>query len=365
MDRLMASESAVTKALSTVQDPELRRDLVSLGMVKQVAVRDGMVTVEVQLTTPACPLRANIEKDVTQAVGALEGVSKVVVSFSADVVGRAPGPGQDRLKGVRNVVAVASGKGGVGKSTVAANLAVALQRHGARVGLLDADVFGPSIPAMLGPATQPAETTTEQKIRPAVHFGLKVMSVGFFVEREGAVIWRGPMVHKLLQQFLEDVEWGELDYLLVDLPPGTGDTQLSLSQLCAVAGAVMVTTPQEVAVQDVVRAITMFRKTEIPILGVVENMSHYVCPSCGHKDEIFSRGGGRRLAEEAKVPFLGEIPIDTRIRFGGDAGRPVVVAAPESEVARVFMDIAAAAAGRISTQNLSGPRRSPSLVAIR
>ena len=361
----MVSQDAVREALRAVQDPELKRDLVSLGMIESVTVQDGAVQVTVKLTTPACPERAAIEKDVGDAVGRLEGVSKVTVSFSAEVVGRAPGPGQDRLRGVKNVVAIASGKGGVGKSTVATNLALALHRYGATVGLLDADIFGPSIPAMLGPPTRPAETTTGQKIRPAIHHGIKVMSVGFFVDREGAVIWRGPMVHKLLQQFIEDVEWGELDYLLVDLPPGTGDTQLSLSQLAAVAGAVMVTTPQEVAVQDVVRAITMFRKTEIPILGIVENMSHYLCPSCGHKDEIFSRGGGRRLAEEAKVPFLGEIPIDTRIRFGGDSGRPVVVAAPDCDVARTFMNIAAAAAGRISVQNLSGPRRSPSLVAIR
>jgi len=361
----MLSENAVREALAGVKDPELGRDLIGLGMIKRVALDDGAVSVEVQLTTPACPLRKTIEKDVVDAVQALPGVRAVKVSFSAEVVGRAPGPGQDRLKGVRNVVAIASGKGGVGKSTVAANLALALARHGARVGLLDADIFGPSIPAMLGPASEPAKPTGDQHIRPALHYGIKVMSVGFFVEREGAVIWRGPMVHKLLQQFIEDVEWGELDYLLCDLPPGTGDTQLSLAQLAAVAGAVMVTTPQEIAVQDVVRAITMFRKTEVPILGIVENMSHYLCPSCGHKDEIFSRGGGRRLAEESKVPFLGEIPIDTRIRFGGDAGRPVVVAAPDSEVARTFMDIAAATAGRISMQNLSGPRRSPSLVAIR
>ena len=361
----MPSEDKIREALRAVQDPELGKDLISLGMIESVAVRDGAVTLTVKLTTPACPERAAIEKAVIDAVGRVEGVRSCEVSFRAEVVGRAAGPGQTRLPGVKNVVAVASGKGGVGKSTVATNLALALHRYGASVGLLDADVFGPSVLAMLGPATQPAETTGEQRIRPAIHHGIKVMSVGFFVEREGAVIWRGPMVHKLLQQFIEDVEWGDLDYLLVDLPPGTGDTQLSLSQLAAVAGAVMVTTPQEVAVQDVVRAITMFKKTEIPILGIVENMSHYLCPSCGHKDEIFSKGGGRRLAEEFKVPFLGEVPIDTRVRFGGDSGRPVVVGAPESDVASAFMRIAAAAAGRISVQNLSGPRRSPSLVAIR
>jgi len=361
----MLSESSVREALKNVKDPEIGRDLVSLGMIKEVSVGDGHVRVHVELTTPACPLKSTIEKDVTEAVRALEGVRQVEVSFGASVVGRAPGPGQSKLASIRNIVAIASGKGGVGKSTVAANLALALARHGTRVGLLDADIFGPSIPAMLGPPTEPAQPLSEERIRPAVHHGVKVMSVGFFVEREGAVIWRGPMVHKLLQQFMEDVEWGELDYLLCDLPPGTGDTQLSLTQLASMAGAIMVTTPQEVAVQDVVRAVTMFRKTEVPILGIVENMSHYLCPSCGHRDEIFAAGGGRRLAEEAKVPFLGGIPIDTRIRSGGDAGKPVVAAAPDSDVARAFMDIAAATAGRISMQNLSGPRRSPSLVAIR
>jgi ATP-binding protein involved in chromosome partitioning len=266
---------------------------------------------------------------------------------------------------VRNIIAIASGKGGVGKSTVATNFALALARYGARVGVLDADVFGPSVPGMLGDATSPAVTASGRKIEPAVHYGMKVMSIGFFVERDGAVIWRGPMVHKLLTQFLEDVEWGELDYLVCDLPPGTGDVQISLSQLIPLAGAVMVTTPQDVAIADVVRGISMFKKTEVPIIGIVENMSGYACSACGHHDPIFAQGGGRKLAETYGVPFLGQIPIDTRIRIGGDVGRPIIVGAPDSEIAKTYMEIAARVAGRLSVANFAAPKRSPSLVTIR
>jgi ATP-binding protein involved in chromosome partitioning len=226
-------------------------------------------------------------------------------------------------------------------------------------------VFGPSIPQMLGAAHQPAGTTPEQKIIPAVHHGLKVISVGFFTDRNEAVVWRGPMVHRLLQQFLADVLWGDLDYLVCDLPPGTGDVQLSLSQLIPITGAVMVTTPQEVALNDVVKGIAMFEKVEIPILGVVENMSYYQCAKCGHHDEIFSHGGGKRLAQEIGVDFLGEIPIDTRIRFGGDSGVPIVLSAPDSEHTRRFMDIASRAALRIADRVLSQPKRTPRLSVIR
>jgi ATP-binding protein involved in chromosome partitioning len=233
------------------------------------------------------------------------------------------------------------------------------------VGLLDADVFGPSIPQMLGTPQRPAGGTAQKKIGPALYYDMPVISIGFFVERADAVVWRGPMVHKLLQQFMEDVDWGELDYLVMDLPPGTGDVQLSLSQLVPIHGAVMVTTPQEVAVIDVVKGISMFKKVEIPILGVIENMAYYVCPKCGHEEEIFSRGGGKRLAEQEQTAFLGEIPIHSRVRAAGDAGIPVIVGSPESEHARIFMDIAARVAGRLVSNILAGPRRSSSLVMIR
>jgi ATP-binding protein involved in chromosome partitioning len=266
---------------------------------------------------------------------------------------------------LKNVIAVAAGKGGVGKSTVAVNLALALQRHGAKVGLLDCDVFGPSIPTMLGAPEVPPSASKDSRIIPAIHQGVKVISVGFFVDKDEAVVWRGPMVHRLLQQFLGDVDWGDLDYLVCDLPPGTGDVQLSLSQLIPIAGSVMVTTPQEVSIVDVVKGIAMFEKVEIPILGIVENMSYYKCPACGHHDEIFSHGGGKRLAQEVGTQFFGEIPIDTRIRFGGDAGVPVIIASPDSENAQIFMDIASKAALSVAKAVLSKPKRSPRLAVIK
>jgi len=260
---------------------------------------------------------------------------------------------------------IVTGKGGVGKSTVAVNIALALHKFGAKVGLLDADVFGPSIPTMLGTPETPPSASKDSRIIPAIHQGVKVISVGFFVDKDEAVVWRGPMVHRLLQQFLGDVDWGELDYLVCDLPPGTGDVQLSLSQLIPIAGSVMVTTPQEVSIVDVVKGIAMFEKVEIPILGIVENMSYYTCPACGHHDEIFSHGGGKRLAQEVGTAFFGEIPIDTRIRFGGDAGVPIVVAAPDSENAQRFMDIATKTAIEIAKRVLSKPKRSPRLAVIK
>src|SRR6478752_5304052 len=314
-------------ALAKVKDPLFGQDLVALGYVKK-AEPDG---VEVQLPTPAHPHKLAIEQRVREELAATGATVKV--TFTAEVSSKLK-PGGDKLIGVKNIIAVAAGKGGVGKSTVSTNLALALRQHGATVGLLDADVYGPSVPTMLGEPDAPAGNQVGKRITPAVHWGIRVMSVGFFVEREGAVVWRGPMIHKLLQQFIEDVDWGELDYLVIDLPPGTGDAQLSLSQLIPITGSVIVTTPQEVALIDVVKAISMFQKVEIPILGVVENMSYYVCPSCGHHDEIFARGGGQLLAKELSAHFLGEVPIDSKVRHGGDSGRPVVVGAPESEHAK-------------------------------
>ncbi len=273
------------------------------------------------------------------------------IDFIAEVTTRISSVGAGRLAGVKNIIAVAAGKGGVGKSTVATNLALALRSYGCSVGLLDADIYGPSVPTMLGEPEIPAGNKAGNRITPAVHYGVKVISVGFFVDRDGAVVWRGPMIHKLLQQFVEDVEWGDLDYLIIDLPPGTGDAQLSLSQLIPVSGAVIVTTPQEVALIDVVKAISMFKKVEIPILGVVENMSYYKCPACGHHDEIFSHGGGKSLAAEIAAPLLGELPLHAQVRHGGDSGKPVVVGAPESEHAVLFMKIAALVAGEIAKRN--------------
>jgi ATP-binding protein involved in chromosome partitioning len=354
--------------LAQVKDPALQIDFVTAGMVKDVTASGGRVKIAIELTTPACPHKDVISKSIEAAVGRLDGVTGVEVGFGAVVVPRQSVSQNPRLPGVKNIIAVAAGKGGVGKSTVTTNLAAALYRSGARVGILDADIYGPSIPQMMGDPDVTAAVDTGNKIRPAIHHGLSVISVGFFVERGGAVIWRGPMVHKLLQQFLEDVEWGELDYLLVDLPPGTGDAQLSLSQLIPITGAVMVTTPQEVSIIDVEKAMAMWKRVEVPVIGIVENMAYYVCTSCGNHDEIFSHGGGRRLAEREGVPFLGEVPLVGAVRGAGDGGKPITLAQPESAVAKVFEGIAGKVACALSVKNFPEPgsgKRSSKLTLIR
>lgn len=342
------------------------RDLVATGMLREVECQDGRVRVGICLTTPLCPAREQIATAARQAAERLPGVREVEIVFTAEVA-RKQAPASARLPTVRNVIAVAAGKGGVGKSTVAANLAAAFARAGTAVGIMDADVFGPSMPQMMGSAESEIGMG-EHRIIPAVHHGVKIVSVGFFVERGAAVVWRGPMIHKLITQFVEDVDWGELDYLVVDLPPGTGDTQISLAQLVPVTGALMVTTPQEVSVIDVEKALSMWQKVEVPVLGIVENMSYFACPKCGHHEEIFSRGGGVRLAERAGLPFLGEIPMVSSVRGSGDAGKPIVLAEPQSEVARVFTDIAQRLACALSVRNLPDPgtaKRSSKLSVLR
>jgi ATP-binding protein involved in chromosome partitioning len=360
------SDDAIRERLKSVADPALDKDLVTMRQIKSIEVTGRKVTVTIELITPAYPqhLRDELRTRVVAAVSAA-GAAEVEVAFTATVASKPAPADRARLPGVKNVIAVAAGKGGVGKSTVATNLAISLARHGARVGILDADVFGPSVPHMLGPPTRPASTTAGERIVPAVHYGVKVISIAFFVDKDKAVVWRGPMVHRLLQQFLEDVEWGELDYLVCDLPPGTGDVQLSLSQLIPITGAVMVTTPQEVALLDVTKAIQMFSSVAIPVLGIVENMSYYTCPACGHHDDIFSRGGGRRLARDNGFDFFGELPIDAKVRFGGDSGVPVCVAAPESEHAKAFFDIASKVAVKAAQKVLAEGRRSPGLTVLR
>jgi ATP-binding protein involved in chromosome partitioning len=351
-----------------VQDPALKVDFQTAGMVKQITADGGRVKIEIELTTPACPQQGTIRTSITEAVGKLSGVTGVDVVFGANVLPRLSVGQNPRLPGVKNIIAVAAGKGGVGKSTVTTNLAAALYRSGAKVGILDADIYGPSIPQMMGDPDMAAVVDAGNKIRPAIHHGLAVISVGFFVERGGAVIWRGPMVHKLLQQFLEDVDWGTLDYLLVDLPPGTGDAQLSLSQLIPITGAVMVTTPQEVSIIDVEKAMAMWKRVEVPVLGIVENMAYYVCPNCGNHDEIFSHGGGRRLAERENVPFLGEIPLHGGVRGAGDGGKPIVLADPTAAASRVFESLAGAVACALSVRNFPEPgsgKRSGKLTLIR
>ena len=363
---MSVTEATVRAALAKVIDPALGHDIVSYRILRSVEIQGNDVLVRLDIPTHAYPqgqrreLVAAVEKAVVE-LGAkrVTVIPEVVTAFTAAPSDKA------MLKGPKNVIAVAAGKGGVGKSTVAVNLAMALMRHGAKVGLLDCDVFGPSIPTMLGTPEVPPSASPDSKIIPAMHHGVKVISVGFFVDKGEAVVWRGPMVHRLLQQFLGDVEWGTLDYLVCDLPPGTGDVQLSLSQLIPITGAVMVTTPQEVAIVDVVKGIAMFEKVEIPILGIVENMSYYKCPACGHTDEIFSHGGGKRLAQEINTTYFGDIPIDTRIRFGGDAGVPIVISSPDSENAARFMGLASQAALKIADSVLGKPKRSARLPIIK
>lgn len=354
-------------ALSTVEDPGIRQvDLLKYRIVTDVAVNKDKVSVSVEIPTAAYPeplrkeLFSRIEKALTDA-----GAGKVVIDHKVVTAWQPPPSDKALLPGVRNVIAVAAGKGGVGKSTVSTNLALALKSFGCKVGLLDADVFGPSIPTMLGEPERPPGTTEDQKIVPAVHHGIKVISVGFFTDRNEAVVWRGPMVHRLLQQFLADVVWGDLDYLVVDLPPGTGDVQLSLSQLIPITGAVIVTTPQEVSIIDVIKGISMFKKVEVPLLGIVENMSYYVCPKCGNQDDIFSHGGGQRLATEIGCPFLGELPLDARIRFGGDSGVPIVASSPSSDYAERFRTIASKAALNAAERILAAPKRTKRLAVIK
>jgi ATP-binding protein involved in chromosome partitioning len=339
----------IMAALSTVKEPELGRDLVSLNMVKDLTVSGSRVSFTLELTTPACPLKDRIERESREAVMRLPGVEQVDMVFSSNVRPHSPASNQGAIPGVRNIIAVASGKGGVGKSTVAANLAVALAQAGAQVGLLDADIYGPSIPMMMGVTEKPRES--DGHFLPPVYYGVKVMSIGFFLDLNTAVVWRGPMVGKAIQELIRGAEWGDLDYLVVDLPPGTGDAQLTLCQSVPVTGAVIVTTPQDVALSDVVKAIGMFEKVKIPLLGIIENMSYFICPHCHQRTEIFKYGGGRAAAQRMNIPFLGEIALDPAIPVGGDAGEPIVVKAPDSPQTKQFHEVAGQVAARVSTLN--------------
>ena len=344
------SPQDVLHALSTIKDPDLNRDIVSLGFIKDLEVADSRVSFTLQLTTPACPVKEQLVAAAKQAVEAL-GVRDVQVRLTSQVMsGR--GPKLELIPQVKNTVAVASGKGGVGKSTVAANLAVALERAGARVGLMDTDVYGPSIPMLMGSNNPPR--VVEGKLEPPVAYGIKIISMGYFLPKEEAVIWRGPMLHKTIQQFLGEVRRGELDYLIMDLPPGTGDIQLSLSQTIPLTGAVIVSTPQDLALDVASKAIAMFQKLQVPILGLIENMSYYVCAQCGHRDDIFGHGGARAAARKLGHPFLGEIPLDPAIRVQSDGGTPVALD-DTTPSGKAFREIAGALAAQISKVNAQAP----------
>jgi ATP-binding protein involved in chromosome partitioning len=338
---------AVLEALGRVQDPELHRDLVSLGMIKDLSLDGGRVGFTVELTTPACPLRDQIEREARAAVLAIPGVSQVDIQLTSNV--RSDGRSRGLIHApIRNAVAIASGKGGVGKTTVAVNLSVALAQAGARVGLLDGDIYGPNVPTMMGLQTMPPPR--DGKMTPAEAFGVKVVSMAFLAPPGQPLIWRGPMLHKAIRQFIADVAWGELDYLIVDLPPGTGDAPLSLAQSLPLSGGLIVTLPQQVSLDDARRGLEMFRTMDVPILGVVENMSYLELPD-GTRYDIFGSGGGEKLAAATGVPFLGSLPMDARVRVGGDSGMPVVLSDPESPVGQALEQLARSLAATLSVRS--------------
>jgi ATP-binding protein involved in chromosome partitioning len=346
----------IVEAIRPVGVPELDRGLVDLNMVPGIEVRGRDVHLTVELPTPAYAGKSRIEDDLRAAVRTLPGVGEVTVAWTYRV--RASSGGRtdaQPIKGVKNTVAVASGKGGVGKSTVAVNLAVALAEAGASVGLLDTDVYGPSIPLMMGRHDKPLMRAG--KIVPLEAYGVKLMSIGFLLDPEKALIWRGPLVAQLINQFLNDVDWGELDYMVIDLPPGTGDVQLTLVQKIPISGAVIVTTPQDVALADAVKGLKMFQEVKTPILGIVENMSGFVCPNCKETHPIFGQGGGKRTAEQHGVPLLGQIPIEGIVREGGDAGRPVIVGAPDSATGQAFRHAAERVATQLAVEAARKPRK--------
>jgi ATP-binding protein involved in chromosome partitioning len=341
------TEASVLDALKAVRDPDLNRDIVSLKFIKNLRIDGGRVAFSIELTTPACPVKDQMRDQARSVVSALPGVTAVDIEMTAQVRstmglegGRAPVPG------VKNIIAVGAGKGGVGKTTVAVNLAIALSQCGGRVAMIDGDIYGPNVPIMLGLQTQ--LTTDGQKIVPAEQYGIQLVSMAFLTGDDAPVIWRGPMLHGVIQQFFREVRWDNVDYLIVDMPPGTGDVALSLSQTVPGAGAVVVTTPQTVSVADTRRALRMYQKLNVAPLGLVENMSHFVCSGCGQESDIFGKGGGEVLAQDMSVPFLGRIPIYEPIRVGGDTGVPITIGEPQSPAALAFRSAAERLAAQLS-----------------
>jgi len=352
------TEELVLQTLRLIKDPDLHKDIVTLGFIRDLKIDNGNVSFRIVLTTPACPVKEQMEGEAHSLVSALPGVQSVKVTMDADVP-KGRGIGEKlAIEGVRNIVAVSSGKGGVGKSTVAVNLAVSLALNGARVGLMDADVYGPNVPIMLG-ASQARPEVEGNKLIPIEAYGVKLISMAILQPGDKPLIVRGPILHGLVKQFLSDVKWGELDYLIVDMPPGTGDVQLSLAQLVPVQGAVLVTTPQEVALIDVRRALKMFETVAVPVLGIVENMSYFIAPDTGNRYNIFGEGGGQRLADQYGVPFLGSVPLAIEVREGGDKGVPVVVSQPESPQAQAFRHVAEEVARQVSIEAMK-----PELVVL-
>ena len=346
------TEEQVLGVLKRVQDPDLHKDIVSLGFIRNLKIETGRVSFDLNLTTPACPVKDQMRDQAVALVKGLPGVENVEVKMTSEVK-QAPQLDKTALSGVRNIVAVGSGKGGVGKSTIAVNIAATLAAEGARVGLLDGDIYGPTTPIMLG-VDQPPKSIGNRMI-PQEASGLKFISMGLLVKSDQPLIWRGPMAHKALQQCLFEVDWGELDYLIVDLPPGTGDVHLTLAQAVPLTGAVIVSTPQDVGLRISMKTLRMFQQTRVPILGIVENMSYYVCPHCNSRDHIFGQGGGSRAAEELDIPFLGEVPLDLAIRTQSDIGQPIVIAQPDAASSRTLREIAKKVAAQISIRNYEAP----------
>ncbi len=337
----------VLESLRAVKDPDLHRDIVSLNFIKDLSVANGNISFAIELTTPSCPVKDELKAQAEQAIrSGLEGIKTIEIRMTSNVQVNQSRQPANLLPEVKTTIAVASGKGGVGKSTVAVNLAVSLALDGAKVGLLDADIYGPSIPLMMGIHDRPQ--MVDQKLIPLEAHGVKVMSIGFLVDPMQAVIWRGPMVSGAVKQFMSDVDWGKLDYLIFDLPPGTGDIHLTLVQTIPLTGAVVVTTPQDIALADARKAFKMFEKVNVPVLGIIENMSYHICSHCGHREEIFSTGGGEKAAKELGSPYLGGIPIYTPIRIGGDVGKPIVVMEPHAEQSETIRKIARQMAAQIS-----------------
>ena len=355
---IQPTKELILAALGTVMDPELHQDLVTLNMVGDIEINGGQVGVVIMLTTPACPLKGKIENDVRNAIMQVPGVEKVNVKLDADVTADERIFGRLQLP-IKNIIAIASGKGGVGKTTVAVNLAIALAQMGAKVGILDADIYGPNVPQMFGVDRMP--NPSNQKLNPAIAYGVQVMSMGFMLKPGQAALWRGPMLHSAIRQMFSDVNWQPVDYMIVDMPPGTGDAQLSLTQSVPLTGGVVVSTPQDVALSDARRGLAAFQQLSVPVLGVIENMAYFIAPDTGQRYEIFGYGGAERAAAELKVPFLGRLPLDQRVREGGDVGAPIVAVEPESEISEAFREIARQLAGQVSMQKI---KTSPDLKII-
>ncbi len=343
------TEANVFEALKAVKDPDLHRDIVALNFIKDIKIDGRDLKFTIELTTPACPVRDELKAQAEQEIRRAMDVGKVEIEMTSNVTRHDNKQKEAILPGVRNTIAVASGKGGVGKSTVAVNLAVALAKDGAKVGLVDADIYGPSIPMMMGLTGRPQ--VKNQRLQPMENWGVKVMSIGFLVDPMQAVIWRGPMASGAIKQFMTDVDWGELDYLVFDLPPGTGDIQLTLVQTIPLTGSLIVTTPQDISLADARKGYAMFQKVNVPVFGIVENMSYYICAHCGEREEIFDNGGGKRAAVELGVPFLGEIPIFTSIRQSGDSGKPIVIDDRYKVQGEFIQQIARNLAAQVSIRN--------------